>query len=297
MNLPRENDVIARLVAWVEQNDSIRALVLTSSRARDDGTTDLLSDYDVIVAIRDHEAFARDRGWTSAYGRPLAHWEDEHFIEGSITYFRGVMYEDGTKIDYTLWPEHVLDKVAESVALPADLDVGYRVLVDKDGRTASWHAPTYRAHLPTKPTQDEYEAAVHEFWWDTTYVAKSLWRGELFFAKFMLDYDTKFVAFRRLLEWKVELAHDWSLRPGSHGRGLERLLPTETWDALAATYVGTDIEDNWNALLRTTTLFREVAIEVGQALGFRYPQHVDDAVTAHIAAVRNLPQRDGSRKD
>jgi aminoglycoside 6-adenylyltransferase len=296
VNLPGQTDVIARLVAWAEGNDSIRALVLTSSRARDDGTSDLLSDYDVVVATRDHEAFAHDDVWTSAYGRPLVHWGDEHVTEGSTTYFRGVVYEDGTRIDYTFWPEHLLDRIAESAVLPEDLDVGYRVLVDKDGRTSSWHAPTHRAHVPAKPTQEQYEALVHEFWWDTTYVAKSLWRGEVFFAKFMLDYDTKFVVLRRFLEWKLELAHDWSLRPGSHGRGLEQRLPRETWDALAATYVGTGIEDNWNALLRTTTLFREVAIEVGQALGYTYPQHVDDAVTAHLAAVRNLPQRHGSRQ-
>jgi len=296
VNLPPQNDVIERLVAWAEQDDSIRALVLTSSRARDDGTSDLLSDYDVIVAIRDHEAFAHDHGWTSAYGRRLAHWGDEHVVEGSITYFRGVVYEDGTKIDYMLWPEHVLDKVAEAAVLPDNLDVGYRVLVDKDGRTSSWQAPTYRAHIPAKPTAGEYEALVHEFWWDTTYVAKSLWRGELFFAKFALDYDTKFVALRQFLEWKLELSHDWSLRPGSHGRGLERLLPTETWEALAATYVGADSEENWNALLRTITLFRELAIEVGEALGYAYPQDVDDGVTAHITAVRNLPSRDPSVK-
>jgi aminoglycoside 6-adenylyltransferase len=296
VNLPRQNEVIARLVAWAENHDSIRALILTSSRARDDGTSDLLSDYDVVVAMRDHEAFAHDRGWSLAYGRPLVYWDDEHVVEGSATYFRGVVYEDGTKVDYTLWPAHLLDKVADSVALPEDLDVGYRVLVDKDGRTSSWAAPTYRAHIPAKPTQGEYEALVHEFWWDTTYVTKSLWRGEMFFAKFMLDYDTKFVALRRFLEWKLELSHDWSLRPGSHGRGLEQLLPAATWDVLAATYVGTDVEENWEALLRTTALFREVAIEVGQALGYEYLQHVDDAATAHIATVRNLPRPGPSGK-
>ena len=297
MIFPPQSDVIGQLVAWVEKNDAVRALILTSSRARDDETVDVLSDYDIVLAIRGHDAFARDRKWTEAYGRALVHWGDEHVLEGATTYFRGVVYEDGTKIDYTLWPEHLLDKIAASSVLPDDLDVGYRVLVDKDGQTASWQAPTYRAHIPSKPTESEYEALVQEFWWDTTYVAKSLWRGELFFAKFMLDYDTKFVALRRFLEWKLELTHDWSLRPGSHGRGLERLLPTETWAALAATYVGAGIEENWEALLQITGLFRDVAMEVGEALGYVYPQHVDDAVTAHITSVRDLPPPDSSRKD
>jgi hypothetical protein len=44
-------------------------------------------------------------------------------------------------------------------------------------------------------------------------------------------------------------------------------------------------------------LFRDVATEVGQALGYAYPQHVDDAVTAHITSVRDLASPDASVKD
>ena len=154
----------------------------------------------------------------------------------------------------------------QAETLPEDLDVGYRVLLDKDGRTAAWPAATYRAHIPEKPTATEYRALVEEFWWDTTYVAKALWRGEVVFAKFVLDHDAKHVALRQVLEWRIELDHEWSLRPGAYGRGLERHLPDDLRSELSATYVGTDIEDNWNALFRTTALFRRVATEVGDAL-------------------------------
>ena len=102
-----------------------------------------------------------------------------------------------------------------------------------------------------------------------TYVAKALWRGEVVFAKFALDYDAKFVALRRVLEWRIELDHDWSLRPGAYGRGLERLLPADISAELASTYVGTGIEENWDALFRTTALFRRVATEVGRRARLR----------------------------
>lgn len=111
------------------------------------------------------------------------------------------------------------------------------------------------------------------------------------FAKFMLDYDTKFVALRRFLEWRVEVDHDWSLRPGAYGRGLERLLPADIWSELAGTYVGTDIEDNWNALFRTTALFRRVASDVGDVLGYEYPREKDEAVTSYLDGVRQIPSR------
>ena len=89
---------------------------------------------------------------------------------------------------------------------------------------------------------------------------------------------------------RLKLDHDWSLKPGAYGRGLEHLLPADLWSQLARTYVGTDVEENWDALFRTMELFRRVAIEVGDALGYRYPQKADDVAVAHANAVRALPR-------
>jgi aminoglycoside 6-adenylyltransferase len=293
LELPAEADVLERLVAWGESEPAVSAMILTSTRARADGSADLLSDYDVIVAVRDVEGFVANRGWAPAYGPPLVGWGDEHELYGATTYFRGVVYPDGVRIDWTLWPDTLIERVAVAEDLPDDLDVGYRVLLDKNGRTSGWSAPTYRAHIPSAPSKAEYQALLEEFWWDTTYVAKALWRGEIFFAKFVLDYDTKFVALRRFLEWRVELNHDWSLRPGAYGRGLEDLLPAEFVADLEATYVGTGIEENWEALFRTVALFRRVAKEVGEALGHRYPQDLDEQMTAQLESVRQLAPRVG----
>jgi len=76
-----------------------------------------------------------------------------------------------------------------------------------------------------------------------------------------------------------------------HGRGLEQLLPADIWSELAGTYVGTDVEGNWNALFRTTALFRRVATEVGDALGYAYPREADEGVSAYLEGVRQLPSR------
>ena len=32
-----------------------------------------------------------------------------------------------------------------------------------------------------------------------------------------------------MLDWRIEIDHDWSLKPGWFGRGLKQLLPAETW--------------------------------------------------------------------
>jgi Streptomycin adenylyltransferase len=104
-------DVVEELMAWGDREPEIRAIILTSSRARADSSVDDLSDYD----------------------------------------------------DYTIWPDELLERVSEKDALPEDLHVGYRLLLDKDGRTPRWKAPTYRAHIPKKPTENEYRALIEEF--------------------------------------------------------------------------------------------------------------------------------------
>ena len=171
--LPDEQTVLARILAWAESEEAVRAVVLTSGRAREDETVDLLSDYDVVVALTDLERFDA----AAAYGVPAASWGDEHLVHGLSTLFRGVVYEDGVKVDWSLWPASALPLVAEH-GLTDDLDVGYRVLLDRDGATAAWPPASHRAHIPAPPSEDEYRALVEEFWWSTTYVAKALWRGE-----------------------------------------------------------------------------------------------------------------------
>ena len=178
----------------------------------------------------------------------------------------------------------------ERISAEADsLDVGYQVLLDKDNRTSRWKLPSYMAHVPGRPTEAEYLSLIGEFWWEATYVARSLWREDPVFATFSLDYQIKLEVMRRMLEWRMEIEHDWRIRPGVHGRNLNRLLPADIWEQWSRwTYVGSDVAENWVALFRTIELFRRVAREVGAALGYTYPKQLDDEVAAYLNAVRRF---------
>jgi aminoglycoside 6-adenylyltransferase len=288
MQIPQEKDVVDKLVAWGTAHPLIRAMILTSSRTRPDGPVDLLSDYDLILVVSDVRPFAFEDAWISEYGRPMVRWGDQGEEHGLVTYFRGVIYQNYVRIDYGIWPVEVLDRIAADTPLP-ELDMGYRVLLDKDQRTAGWKQPTYQAYIPAKPTEAEYQALVEEFWWGTTYVAKSLWRDELVFAKWALDADLKLETMRRMLEWRIEIDQHWSVKPGLHGRGLKKLLPPDIWREFASTYVSLGVEETWAALDRVIALFRQVAQDVGNALGYPYPQQVDDQVSAYLEAIREMP--------
>ena len=170
----------------------------------------------------------------------------------------------------------------------AELDAGYRVLLDKDGLTRSMLRPTGRAYIPGPPTLATYLTQINDFFSDPPYVAKCLWRGELLPAKWCLDYDMKHVYLRQFLEWRAEMEHDWSVPTGSLGKGLKRLLPPAIWADLEQCYAGARPEDNWRALANTMALFRRVAIEVGAHLGYAYPSQLDQRVTAYVEHIKQM---------
>ena len=275
-------DVIRKLVQWGEQREPIRAMLLTSTRAVPDAPVDELSDYDVILLVKDIRPFFEDRSWLQDFGEVLVEYWDpiypdpEHKME---IFANVIQYSDGLKIDFILWPIGLLRKITETPALHAELDAGYRILLDKDHLTVGMRPPTYRAYVPALPTFDAYQKTIEDFFSDVPYVAKCLLRGELFPVKWALDYDMKHVFLRLVLEWRAELDHNWSLPVGALGKGLKRHLPPEIWSRVEETYAGSDIEENWEALFKTIGLFRQIAMEVGEALGFAYPQQLDERVT------------------
>ena len=107
-------------------------------------------------------------------------------------------------------------------------------------------------------------------------------------AKYCLDFDMKHNFLRHMLDWRMECDHDWSVPTGFLGRGLKNALPPEIWSQLESTYVGAGIEENWDAMFRTIALFRRVAIEVGDDLGYPYPHGLDQRVMLYFRQVQNL---------
>jgi len=284
-------DRLDQITAWAAAQPAIRAALLTSTRAVPNAAVDQLSDYDVILVVDEVAPWATNRQWLSAFGEVLVvYWDPIHAdpafgleICGNVT-----QYADGLKIDFTLWPVTLLQTLVDPAVLPAELDAGYQVLLDKDGLAAPLPPPTYRAYLPQAPTAAEYHTWINDFLTDAPYVAKCLWRDELFPAKWCLDYDMKQVYLLKVLEWRVGVTHNWTVGIGSLGKGLKKRLPAELWPAVEACFAGADCGDNWTALDNTMTLFRQVASDVGDALGYSYPHELHDRVARYVTQIHQL---------
>ena len=146
-----EDQVINQLIHWAEQREAIRAMLLTSTRAVPNATVDEFSDYDVVLIVEDIHPFYEERSWLQDFGEVLvAYWDPiypdaDHGHEkfGNVT-----QYADRLKIDFTLLPVEWLRKVSEAPALPAELDAGYRVLLDKAKLTGGMQSPTLQSVCP-----------------------------------------------------------------------------------------------------------------------------------------------------
>jgi aminoglycoside 6-adenylyltransferase len=288
---PPEDDVLERLVKWASGRDDIRALILTSTRAVEGASVsiDLFSDYDVIAVVDEVRPFYDDRGWLSHFGDVLVLYRDpirQRDAGESFAYI--TQYSDGLKIDFTLASTGVIDAIVARGKLPDDLDVGYRVLLDKDGLTIGLAPPSGRAFVPERPTETEFLTLVEEFFHEATYVAKHLWRDDLLPAKYNLDHAMKQVDLRRMLDWLLQTEFDWSVPTRAYGKGLKRKLAPETWEALERTYAGSGLDENWEALFATIELFRDAARKVGNGLGFAYPEDLDRRVCGYLREVRAL---------
>ena len=278
-------DVISKLVQWAEQRESIRAMLLTSTRAISTASVDVFSDYDVVLVVKNIRPFFEDRSWLADFGEVLVVYCDPIYSDpdyGIEKFANVTQYADGLKIDFTLWPVELMRRIVQAPLLQAELDAGYLVLMDKDHLTDDLQPPTYRAYIPTPPTEQVYQKTIEDFLSDPPYVAKCLLRDELLPAKWCLDYDMKHIFLRSMLEWRMELDHGWSVPTGALGKGLKKRLPPEIWSQLENTYAGADIAENWEALFRTMALFRQVAVEVGEGLGYDYPHELDQRVTAYV---------------
>lgn len=284
--------VLGRLAAWAAGREDIRAMLLTSTRAVPGATIDELSDYDVVIVVREIAPYVSDHLWVEVFGEVLvAYWDPvaPDPETGIAETGNVVQYADGLKIDFRVWPVELLEAITRLPVLPAELDAGYRVLVDKDGLSGGLQAPTYTGYIPAVPDRETYLTNVNDFFVGVPYVAKCLLRDELLPAKWCLEYDMRDVYLRPMLEWRMECDHDWVVSPGALGKGLKPRLPPELWRELETTYAGAGIEENWESLFQLIAFYRRVAREVGDRLGYAYPEEFDRRVTEFAHRMRPHP--------
>jgi aminoglycoside 6-adenylyltransferase len=278
--------IIERIQQWAKAQRDIRVALLTSSRANQKKSIDQFSDYDIELYADDIASYTEDNKWVANFGNILITLSEKRVLLGIGQPTRLVIYEDGTKVDFTIVSMNVLRQISILPFLPEWLDDGYEVLLDKDGVTKTLRKPAYRAYIPKKPDIEEFKKLVNEFWWEITYFAKNLARNELFPAKYSGDYVIRYKVLLKMLEWYVQINRGWNCQTGLVGKGIMDLLSKDDQDALRRLFTGADIQDNWHVLLNTIAFFRKISLAVAHDLGYEYPRGLDKRVSQYIEKIK-----------
>lgn len=267
----KESEVLENFKNWAEAQDNVRCAILTSSRVRPDATIDFLSDYDIELYVSDLEMFQLNDDWLSHFGEIMVRWPYKPRSTGKEAWItRLVLFDDGLRFDFQITDELTIEK--------NQYDNGYKVLIDKDGVAKDLKPPTYSEIIINKPSKEDFETLVNEFWWDAYYVAKYLYRDELPFAKYMLDYVLRYSFLHQVIRWKIGLENNWSVATGALGKDFKKLLDQKTWKSYKKTFANGETDRNWQAFYRMTDLFRRIALSLSIALDYDYPKAVDEKV-------------------
>src|SRR3954466_14125084 len=102
-----EAEVLTIILNIAEKDESIRAVLLTGSRANPNAGKDKLQDFDVIYIVIQLDTFTKDHSWIDVFGERLILQlpgemtigdKDQH----AFPYL--ILFKDGNRIDLTLLP-------------------------------------------------------------------------------------------------------------------------------------------------------------------------------------------------
>jgi aminoglycoside 6-adenylyltransferase len=282
------DEQLKKIIEWATSNNDIRVLLLTSSLTNPNAPSDIFSDLDIELITTNLPLMLASDAWLEQFGPVMVKIvENEEAFDG-LHAMRMVLYDDYSKIDFKLWS---VDKFKEEVNNPElyeDWDIGHKVLLDKDGLTAGLNAPTYQSVVISQPTEQEFQRILNDYWWDTHYVAKCLWRDNIFYAKFMLEHEIRANYLQKIIEWYIASEHNWQVTTNKFGRLFKQFLSPAIWEQVEQTFAGAGIEDNWRSLFAANDLVRKMGLHLANRLNYTYPTALDEKMTRYLQLVKNL---------
>ena len=195
-----------------------------------------------------------------------------------------VIYAGGEKVDFHFFKVSDLEKLVSTQKLPSSYLRGYRVVVDKDGLAIN--LPPSLKIPPTipKPSEEEFQLQVRAFWFSALYVAKQIHRRNLWVVKFR-DWGMK-ENLLKVMEWRAQSIHEWEIETWIGGHYIEEWVDEQTKNELQQVFGRFGAEDSWRALFATMNLFRRLARDLSDDLGYNYLIELDQNVSNRVREIR-----------
>ena len=252
--------LLDKVLDWAKGEDPIRAVVITGSLARGDGSSDEYSDLDVQIITRDIQAYSADDSWLDALGEVWL-----RFPLNEDRPYRLVWFAGGSKVDFQFIAVDQVRAELASGAMSDEYRRGYIVALDKDGLFRQLPPSPRIFPAPPPPSAEEILAAINEFWFEAIHVAQFIRRREFWVAKWR-DWTMK-VDLLRMLEWQARARGGSTVNTWLLGKRIEEWADDEAIDAIKEIWAGWDAAELWRGLLTQLDLFRRASLEVCAALG------------------------------
>jgi len=234
----------------------------------------------IVVATEPARIMAGE--WLGEVARPWVTLVHESPVPGIEV--RQVLFDGAFDVDLVALPPGALTGLAADPDMAPVFAQGFRPVVDRDGELGQAAAtlaasPAATAEPATAvPDEATFAWTVLDFWFQCVWVTKKLRRGELWVAKADADGYLK-EHLLQMVAWHASTAGSHHERVRPDGRYLERWAGPDVVARLGAVYAGYDAEDVARALLATMDLFRDLAVDTADTLGFEYPAGEDRDVT------------------
>jgi aminoglycoside 6-adenylyltransferase len=266
-----------KLIDWAQTNLKIKALLLVGSRAQQ-SMVDELSDYDVSVFTDSIPSIIKNDQWLNQFGKVWICVHEHKEWEGQSLPTRLVIFEGGTKVDFSFWPTDFLKRWNQGTPMPGDFQAGFKVWVDKEKLTQN--LPKHPNLFASKPTQQIFDTVIKEFWFEAYHVSKYLKRNDLWSALFRMGLLRDHFLLK-MIEWNEQARSNWTVPLHPNGKNLQSWVCPETREAVRHIFAHFDQRDCWNALMQAIELFRRISTETATKCGFTLSE-LDRTITEYI---------------
>lgn len=263
---------LQELIEFVHQEDNIRALVLQGSVVNPNVTCDVFSDLDPLFYCVDPTKYTNNDDWKARFGEVISYFSDSwETPRGHTSYTRLTLYKDSFKMDFGFT---TIKEAPFANEMPL-----YQVVIDKDNLIPPCEVTDDRKFYHKQPTSEEVNRVYQDFYFDTSYVVKSIYREELVFTKFMMNILHE--KMKQLLQYYVGANHQYQVNIGAEGRYLKQYLSPAEWTMVQQTYQGYQDQDNIDALRHLFQIIKYLGLQLEELISVKFPHKLHNDMLSY----------------
>ncbi len=263
------------VINWAATEDAIRAVLITGSRARGDGSVDEYSDLDLEIITSEIGRYTADDSWLDQLGEVWIRFP----LEAAAPY-RLVWFADGIKVDFQFVDVDSVKSLIRRGELSDEYKRGYRVVLDKDGLYRELPPSPRVFPAPRPPRPEELAATVNEFWFEAIHVAQYIRRREFWVVKHR-DWTMKLMLLR-VLEWHARAVGGADVNTWILGKRIKEWTDLESAAAIKKIWTGWGAAESWPGFLIQLDLFRRLTGELTRTLGYDWAVVAQREIEAYI---------------